>query len=990
MAPQEIENEIKILNQRVVDLSEGGLYQQALAPAKRSYDLAKGHLNEASPTFITSVNNLAAVHHCLSNYGEAKELYQLSLEIERSTGEDDPDVATILHNLGVLECELGEYVSAEGHFQEALKINRQQLEDNHPNLGVCLTSLADLYRSLGDYARAESFYREARDYYDVAQHQHRPEYANAIDGLGLISKLRGNYAEAERCYMCAQDILRSTVGENHPSYAASLSNLADVYESIGSYERAKELYQQALWGTEQVFGRDHPEFANGLNNLGLIYLALGEYETAEPLFQWAVKIARDKFGELSSQLASYLSGFAEVCAETGRYSESEDCYRKVLEIQRRVLGERHPRYLKSLSNLGKVYQSTGNVVEAEPLLRQALETRLAVLGPDDPDILGNFVNLAVICVSKGCAAEGLQLMQKAVDVENRIIGQIFSIGSETQRMRYLTLFRRYFEAFVSLVDQQFSKSDSAVGAALDLVLRRKAIGAEVMAIQHEAILRGRYPVLESKLRELVTTRMQISQAALAGPGKEGVATHQRLLEEWNKRKEDLEAELAREVPEMNITGRLQAVDRRSVAGALPDGSILVEFVRCHGFDFNAVPASGERQWKPARYVAFVLSAREPESPQIIDLKEADRIDQMVAAFRTSISSDSQRFSRHLVLSRQITDEAVSDFEGSSLRAAIFDPLIPALGQRRRLFLAADGELAHLPFEVLPIGDGSRLIDEYQISYLSVGRDVLHFGAACTRTPSASIVAADPDFDLGGANAALNSATTDSRRSRDIDGRTLHFTRLSGTLEEGRQIADMLGVPALLHGDVLEAKLKACQSPQILHIATHGFFLTNQPDDRTELNRLSQLENPLLRSGLALAGANISLKRQVLPPEAEDGLLTAEDVTGMDLLDTELVVLSACGTGIGQVHVGEGVFGLRRAFVLAGAGTLVMSLWSVPDEETPELIVAFYKRLLKGKSRAEALREAQLEMKKKYQSPYYWGAFVCQGDPGPLRGDSPKC
>jgi CHAT domain-containing protein len=140
---------------------------------------------------------------------------------------------------------------------------------------------------------------------------------------------------------------------------------------------------------------------------------------------------------------------------------------------------------------------------------------------------------------------------------------------------------------------------------------------------------------------------------------------------------------------------------------------------------------------------------------------------------------------------------------------------------------------------------------------------------------------------------------------------------------------------------------------------------------------------MLRSGLALAGANTWLKNGDLPDDAEDGLLTAEDVTGLDLLATELVVLSACETGLGQVHVGEGVFGLRRAFVLAGAKTLVMSLWKVPDEQTRELMADSYSRLLAGRGRADALREAQLAMKQKYPNPFYWGAFICRGDPGPL-------
>jgi CHAT domain-containing protein len=145
------------------------------------------------------------------------------------------------------------------------------------------------------------------------------------------------------------------------------------------------------------------------------------------------------------------------------------------------------------------------------------------------------------------------------------------------------------------------------------------------------------------------------------------------------------------------------------------------------------------------------------------------------------------------------------------------------------------------------------------------------------------------------------------------------------------------------------------------------------------------ENPLLRSGLALAGAQTWLDGKPLPPEAEDGLLTAEDVAGLDLLNTELVVLSACETGLGEVHTGEGVFGLRRAFIVAGARTLVMSLWKVPDEQTRELMIDFHTRVLSGQGVADALRQAQLAMREKYPDPYFWGAFICHGNPGPLSG-----
>jgi len=301
-------------------------------------------------------------------------------------------------------------------------------------------------------------------------------------------------------------------------------------------------------------------------------------------------------------------------------------------------------------------------------------------------------------------------------------------------------------------------------------------------------------------------------------------------------------------------------------------------------------------------------------------------------------------------------------------------------------LAPDGNLTRLPFEILPGTDGGHLIDEYQISYLSVGRDVLRSGAEPTVQPGPPLVAADPDFDLQTVGERGPSAAT------------APFEHLDGTRLEGERIAELLEVVPLLGPRVLEKHIKGSRSPRILHIATHGFFLPDAPRDLNKEQvgleamggledggwaRLAGLESSLLRSGLALAGANTWLRGGALPEDAEDAILNAEDVSSLDLMATELVVLSACETGLGEVQVGEGVYGLRRAFVLAGVKTLVMSLWKVPDDQTQELMEDFYRRVLEGQPRAEALREAQLAMKQRYPDPLYWGAFVCQGHPGPL-------
>jgi CHAT domain-containing protein len=364
---------------------------------------------------------------------------------------------------------------------------------------------------------------------------------------------------------------------------------------------------------------------------------------------------------------------------------------------------------------------------------------------------------------------------------------------------------------------------------------------------------------------------------------------------------------------------------------------------------------------------------------------------MIENFRFAITGDpAERDQRGLVYGGDDEQDTLPDVAaGQALRAALFDPLGSALGTHRRLFLAPDGDLSRLPFEILPLADDRRLIDDYQISYLNVGRDILRFGAKQGGHSNPPLVVADPDFNFDLAVGKIEEEQLfKGRQSKDLRG--VHFGRLPGTRTEGRQIAERLGVSPLMAEAALETSLKAVPSPRILHIATHGFFLPDQKQDETDTGgagkwgRLSfGLENPLLRSGLALAGANTWLTSGNLPPEAEDGIMTAEDVLGLDLHTTDLVVLSACETGLGQVQVGEGVFGLRRAFVLAGAKTLVMSLWKVPDQQTQELMIDFYGRILGGEPRAEALRQAQLTLKVKYPNPLYWGAFICQGEPGSL-------
>ena len=716
------------------------LFRQALEIKRRA-------LGADHPDYAITLNNMAELYRAMGNDAAAEPLYHRAIDIWQATlGENDPNYASGLNNLGNLYHAQRNYAAAEALLRRALRIRAQVLGESHPEYIEGLINLGRLYRTLRNHADAEPLLRQA---------------VTSLNKQANLHKEAGNYSSAEPLYRQALEIAREGLGE--VDIARSLKNLADLHSDMGNYSLAEPHYRGAMEVLRQALGEEHPDYAKSLIDLtsmkvdqhshsvggdkqgcSMMCLALKASWTSTPrpcrrMTQHWKSSARPR--EQNPDYALALDRKARLHALVGHYTIAEPLYLKALAIWRTTLGETHPGYADRLNNLGVLYLSWGEYAVAEPLLREALEIRRLTLGEEHSSYAITLTNLAIVAVAKGRQDDALRLLKAATRIHDRLIGQVFSISSEKHLMNYIDSLQIELNIFLSFLADHASVAPEVVHTALELVLRRKALGAEAMATQQHAALSGRYPVLEPVFRQLNALRRQIAQRTLAGPDrpeKEALRAHRQELAEWSAQKDWLEAELARQIPEMTLRQQLYSAECQSIASRLPADAALIEFIRFRKFDFlrnphQKVTKTWDRTLRRydegdrARYLAFVLRAGEPNHVRMLDLGAADSIDRMIVAFREAATDGERALTTEPDDTRQANDAIHT--AGVALRTAVFDPLLDPLDGCKRLFVSPDGELTQLPFETLPLDDGRFVIDDYRISYLSTGRDALRFASA---------------------------------------------------------------------------------------------------------------------------------------------------------------------------------------------------------------------------------------------------------------------
>src|SRR6266540_1221139 len=919
-------------------------------------------------------------------YDEALPLVERGLEIrERLLGTEHRDVAAAIDSLAGIYTGRGEYVNAEPLYRRALDIREKTLGKDHPDTARSLNNLADLYQYRGKYVEAEPLYKRALDIYEKALGKDHPNTARSLNSLAILYNRQGKYGEAEPLFKRVLDINEKALGKDHPDTATSLNNLAILYNRQGKYGEAEPLFKRVLDINEKALGKDHPDTATSLNNLAVLYASQGKYVEAEPLHKRALDIREKALGKDHPYTAVSLNNLAIIYQKQGKYVEAEPLYKRALDIKEKSLGKDHPNTALSLNNLAGLYLEQGKYVEAEPLYKRALDIREKALGKDHPYTANSLDNLAVLYTAKGELVQAVKFQSLANAASERNLARNLVIGSERQKLAYLATFSEQSDRTVSLHLQSAPDDPTPRNLAATLILQRKGRALDATS-QNLNALRSRFNAEDQALLDRLTeTRSQIARLVLSGPQKMTIEQHRDRIKALEDQADKDEADISRRSDEFRAQSL--PVTLEAVRAAIPSDSALIEFASYR--PFNAKATRGDEAYGQPRYVAYVL--RHEGEIEWKELGDAKSIDTAIATLR-----------------KALRDPRRGDVKrpARAVDAKVFQPVRPLLGDVSRLLISPDGSLNLVPFAAL-VDEGRRYaVERYSISYLTSGRDLLRLQVA-RESRGGPLVVAAPDF---GRRSQVEAARLGKQEKDASEGevkaesarsaiKELFFPPLPYAEREGEALQGLLpGATLLTKGQATKAALGQVRSPKLLHIATHSFFLDDQQltsadergaralidDPERALQRLEQsgvrIESPLLRSGLALAGANEH-------KEDDNGILTALEVTGLNLWGTKLVALSACDTGVGEVKNGDGVHGLRRALVLAGAETLVMSLWAVSDKATRELMVAYYGRLKQGQGRGEALRRVQLEMLKNMnrRHPYYWASFIQSGEWANLEG-----
>lgn len=938
-----------------------GRFKEAEPLLIRSITIKRKAYGPVHPEVARSLNELGNLCMNQGQLSAAKKNYKEAIatwEAVGPIGDLEREITYPMLNLGEILRSQGNYLDAEAYISRALDLLLQILPPNHHRNAAFFASLGKLYFGKGEYQKSLSCYHKTFEIYNRVYGEKHPLTMQGMADVAMNLKTLGEFEKSLNFYTKFIVICELNHMVDHPVLTSVYKDMAILHEYLREFDQAEMFYQRILNIKRILLGPDHIDVAFSLENLGHLQLLRESYEGARLFYEKAQAIMECLDPPESPPLVYNYMSIAKTYKHLGKYKNAENFYKKAINTCESALKPDPEAFALAVGKLGSLYQENHNYTKAEEYINRSMQIRTVNITPDHPENVWPLLHLTALHVIRGEYTRAISSFKQIKSLQEQYIDMFFSFAQEKQKISFIDNLMIVYSACLSFIRQFMAKDNEILSFGLETIFQYKGKVIEAESRTVEALL----PLLDDGVREIWESRAnKLSSLAqlLLGNAPEVTANTRNRKEEISKIQEEI-AKLEGALKKASITAARalsrSTVNTAAVADALPDKSALLEFVKIQDFDFENI----QDPLGVIRYLVYIL--KPGGYIELVDLGKAFIIDQTASRVIHSIKGSLEEVD-HLL---------------NQLYQLLWAPLEKALQGIDKVVISPDGILGLIPFAALIDNTGKPLLERFMITHVTSGNEIVFPAEKRPVGKDILILAADVDFNYQEViPLKLNPNGTKEG--------TFWFKSLPVTLQEAAVI------PALIPGDPDQKKVllkdKAIknailnvENPHILHLATPGFSLQNHSDRFFPISiGIPRCFRSLSKMGLALAGAN----HADMENGNDTGLLTILEITGMELHGTELVVLSACNTGIGEFMTGEGTFAFRKAFVRAGAKNLVMNLWPANEKYTLMYMEEFYKNIVQMPP-AEALRQAQLQLIEKlkkeegYAAPNIWAAFIIQG------------
>ena len=921
-----------------------GNYPKALEFYTKALSIREKVLGKDHPDTANSYNNIGLVYSNMGDYPKALEFYTKALNIrEKVLGKDHPDTATSYNNIGYLYSDMGNYPKALEFLTKALHIKEKVLGKEHPNTATSYNNIGNDYYYMGNYPKALEFHTKALNIREKALGKDHPTTADSYNNIGNDYSDMGNYPKALEFHAKALNIKEKILGKEHPNTATSYNSIGSAYYYMGNYPKALEFYTKALNIREKVLGKDHPDTATSYNGIGSVYSEMGDYPKALEFHTKALNIREKILGKDHPDTATSYNNIGYVYDRMGDYPKALEFYTKALNIKEKILGKEHPNTADSYNNIGNDYSDMGNYPKALEFHAKALNIKEKILGKEHPNTVISYNNIGYVYNKMGDYLKAYSYSKKAYYAFKLNRDKNFEILSNEQKKKFLEANRWYLPNLLTngYSYQQATKDKEAVSQEIyEIFINDKGIllDDENTIAMLKNISKDKD--LTSKIDNIDSLKRAYAKLAGTIPKPEEAKSYQEKLKALGEDIEKAEIEIAKISPKFKQELGIKDLKLSDLTSLLKPNELFVDIGY---YDKNY-------------YIFSVDKSGEVKFEKLND-KDSDTVNKTIKEFRADI------------------DKIINATDANSSKALkeLYNIVITnGIGDRidkfNSLIISTDGALRLLPFEALMDGD-RYLIESKQIRYTPSAKEFIRTHKFNIKDEGKDITMfSDPNYESKSGKIMEMVADTPNV-NKAVQTRSIKnmgtFKRLRGFKKEEEVLqSSFSGVKLFSRENANEENILAVKSPKILHITTHGYFISDE-----------NITNPMLKSGVALSGANIGIKQQT-----GEGLVNALKLSGLSLDGTDLVVLSACETGLVDVKDTSSVASLPKTFIQAGSKNVLMSLWSVDDNSTVELMKEFYTDT-KGNEKKfnEVLRNAKIKMIKEGKHPFYWAAFIMSGE-----------